>query len=344
MNEIVLPGDEANAFDHLAGYGIAAILDAHDPGSVRLGWTDELEPRLMLFDTDWDTIARAVHSHASAHTAEDSWVQVDGKNNGSLSGLFSPRVKAMDGPEARAWYADRESVLDRITGQWAALDHAMVGALGMPSYWSYDRGEPRPDHGASRWEMKTRNRGEDFVANRLRLLARAVAARTPEEVASGLEGATCADEAGKGKADSRTPTGLMPPQPADNARAWCALWGVSLLPVSHSVLGASQTAGHVAHHSQGRLYLPLMTGRWPAARLRSVLRSAQLRAVATVGIASRELSGGPVSDADRVAAWSWLTARGVLAVVRFPVFRSPNQSAPEKWAQRGVRLLPEAVG
>jgi CRISPR-associated protein Csb3 len=343
MNEVVLPGDEASAFDHLAGYGVAAILDAYDPGRVRLGWTDELEPRLRLFGTDWDTIARVVHAHASAHTAEDSWVQADRTNSGSLSGLFSPRVKAMSGPEARAWHADRDSALDHITGQWAPLDYAMVGALGMPSYWSYERGEPRPDYGASRWEMKTRNRGEDFVANRLRLLARAVAARTPEQVAHGLEGTACADEVGKGGADSRTPTGLTAPQPVDNARAWCALWGISLLPVSPSVVGASQTAGHVGHHSQGYLYLPLMTGRWPLALLRCVLRSAQLRAVTTVGITPRELSGAPVSDAERVAAWLWLGARGVPAVVRFPVFKSPNKSAPEKWAQRGVRLLPTTV-
>lgn len=343
MTWIDLPGDEFNAFDHLSAYGVAAILDAAAPGQMRLGWTDTLDPQIRLSGADWETIGTVVHAHAREHTDPGSWVQADGLNAGVARGLFSPRVKAMGPDEVRTWYADREDYLDIVAGPFARLDLAMIGVLGIPSYWSFDRGEPRPDHGASRWEMKTRNRGEEFVTNRLRLLAASVAARTPEQVASGLAGKTRVDETGKDRNDSRTPTGLMPPGPTDNARAWSALWGLSLLPVIHSTTGASQTAGHLGHHSRGWFHLPIMIGMWPLARLRSVLVSRQQFVAATTGLEPADHASVQVSDADRVAAWAWLTARDVPAVVRFPVYRSANKSAPEKWAQRGFRVLPEPL-
>jgi CRISPR-associated protein Csb3 len=61
----------------------------------------------------------------------------------------------------------------------------MIGALGEPAYWPTDR---NADAGASRWEMKTRNQGAEFVGNRLVPLAQAVAARTIEQTLTGLTG------------------------------------------------------------------------------------------------------------------------------------------------------------
>lgn len=276
MTWIDLPGEDRHAFDHLSAYGLAAILDTTAPGLIRLGWTDTLDPRIRLSGADWKTIGNVVHAHAVAHTHPRSWVQADGLNAGVRRGLFSPRVKVMGSDELTAWYTARAAHLDAVTGPYAQLDLAMIGSLGTPSYWSFEQGGARPDHGASRWEMKTRNRGEEFVANRLRLLAASVAARTPENVASGLAGITNVDEVGKNQNDSRTPTGLMPPRATDNARTWCALWGLSLLPVIHSTAGASHTAGHLGHHSRGWLHLPIMIQMWPLARLKNVLTARQL--------------------------------------------------------------------
>lgn len=338
MTQLILPGVDLNAFDHLAAYGIAAIVQAAGISSPRVAWTDELDPRPTLDGTDWESIGAAVHARAIALADPGSWVQADGAIAGTRTGLFSPRVKGMQRDEITAWYSRRHEALDRVGDTPSAmLDLDLIGALGEPSYWSFDRGEPRPDYGASRWEMKTRNRGEEFISNRFRLLTAAVAARTTEQIVAGLRGDTVVDEVGKNRPDSRTPTGLMPPGPADNARAWCALWGISLFPVIHSRAGASRTAGHLGHHGTGSLYLPLMTRPWPIARLRSVLVSVQLRTAASAKPASERTA---VTRGEREVAWAWLTARGTSAVLRFPVFKSANASAPEKWAERGQRILP----
>jgi len=333
-------GDDLIAFDHLAGYGAAAIAEAAGHKDVRLRWTDELDPRLEVDGVAWAELAAAVQAHAVAHTAATSWVNADGPAGDALSGLFSPRVKGMASDQLTRWYADRSAVLDQIDGPWQSLDLAMVGSLGAPSYWSSDRGEPRPDYGASRWEMKTRNRGEEFVGNRLRLLARSVAARTVDEVETGLRGTTIRDETGKDAADSRTPTGLMPPSRVDNARAWCALWGISQFAVTPALAGASHTVAHLGHHSGGYLFLPCMGRPWPLGRLRTVLRSSQLRAVATSGLADAEVGRARIAADEIAIGWTWLLSRGVTSVVRFSVYHSDNKSAPEKWAERGERLTP----
>lgn len=327
MTILELTGDQLVAFDHLAGYGLAAILDAAHPGRVRLRWTADLDSRLQIDGSTWEQAGETVHAHAVRHTHPDSWVMADGDNNGGRSGLFSPRVKPMDERGVHTWYESRSTVLDRFDrSSESALDQAMIGALGEPSYWSFVRDQVRPDHGASRWEMKTRNRGEEFVAHRLRRLAESVASRAPLTVAQGLARLTVDDEAGKNRPDSRTPTGLMPPARADNARAWCALWGLSLTSVVHTSRGASRTSGHRGRLSEGTFFLPLPTRFVPLARLRTILISSALDSVA-----------GGVPDADRSldAHWSWLSNFGVDEVVSFPVFRSANVSAPERWAERG---------
>lgn len=327
MTTLDLPSDQVIAFDHLAGYGLAAILDALDPGHVRLRWTPDLDSRLQIDGSTWEQAGEAVHTHASRHTRPDSWVMADGDNNGGRSGLFSPRVRPMDEHGVRTWYRSRSSVLDGLDRSAdSALDQSMIGGLGEPSYWSFVRDQVRPDHGASRWEMKTRNRGEEFVAHRLRRLAETVANRTPLEVAQGLAGLTVDDEAGKNRQDSRTPTGLMPPSRTDNARAWCALWGLSLTSVIHTSRGASRSSGHRGRLSEGAFFLPLPTRFVSVARLRTILVSAALDAVA----------GGTAGAVGSLEAhWSWLSSLGVDEVVSFPVFKSANVSAPERWAERG---------
>lgn len=327
---LALPGDAHVAFDHLAGYGLAAILEAAGH-PVRLHWTDELDARLFLTGVDWDTAASAVRTHAEQARRPESWVMADGEGNG-VSALFSPRVKAMSPVMLEKWYSSRSRFLaDHASAD--ALDLAMIGALGEPSYWNTDQDAPRPDNGASRWEMKTRNRGEEFVTHRLRPLAHSVADRTSDAVLTGLSGATIVDEVGKNSPDSRTPTGLTSPGPTDNARAWCALWGLSCFAVAHRQdigprAAVSKTAGHVGGHLAGVLFLPLVARPMSLPRLRVVLTSRQLENAAAQHDAT------PVADKER--ARTWLTDRGINAVLRFPVHRSANANAPEKWAKRGT--------
>jgi CRISPR-associated protein Csb3 len=336
------------AFDHLAAYGAAAIA-AEQGFDTRLAWTDDAEPHIAITGISWQELGQAVQKHAEAHTAEHSWVQAchtifpewkaasrGGAAKGDqpvTSAIFSPRILSLNALGIANWYDARSEALDSRRGALTWLDLDMIGALGSPSYWSGEDDRGTQDYGASRWEMKTRNRGEEFVKDRLRKLAMHVAERTEEGVEAGLRGDGVRDEAGKDASDSRTPTGLKPPEPTDNARAWCALWGLSLTSVTHQSKGNSRTAGSLRSRQAESLFLPVMISPWTLARLRTVIRSRALSTVGALPVAN------PPTDSAALAAWDWLSARGVIVVMRFPVHRSGNKSAPERWAERGHKLL-----
>ena len=198
---MILGGDITSALRTGAGLGLALILEGDGAQRVRLGWTDEAEPRMVVSAEgyDDDAIAAAVHRHAQATAAPGNWIQADleGEPWNGTSAVFSPRVKAAGTVEQwRELQRLRHDGIDRVARQESAAD--LIGALGEPAYWRFadkEMKKPRPDDGANRWEMKTRNRGEDFVANRLRSLAQIVSARTVERVATGLCGQTLIDEA-----------------------------------------------------------------------------------------------------------------------------------------------------
>jgi len=216
------------------------------------------------------------------------------------------------------------------------LDRRMIGALGIPAYWSHSySGEPLQDDGATRWEMKTRNRGEEFVGNRLALLADAVAKRSEDQVLAGLDGSKLVDERGKGEL-SRTPTGLRPPGPVDSARAWCALWAISQFPIRFQLNNIALTSGYVGDRSAGSFYLPAFRQYTSMARLRSVLGSEQLRAVATVASTSTASTRSPVKPGDLTRSPDWLLTRHVEVLVTFKMAKTANLSAPEKWTETGV--------
>ena len=199
-----------------------------------------------------------------------------------------------------------------------------IGALGEPAYWRFANNGPRPDEGANRWEMKTRNRGEDFIRNRLRQLAQIVADRDASAIASGLIGQSVKDEAYKGKRsdESRTATGLTSPRFTDSALAWCALWGISSFPVIHRLMGASVTAGAVpiGKFTPMHLVLPVLVGAHTLGRWQAVVVSEQVIQAAT----SRE------SAAAARSACAWLAAHGARATLTFHVNVSDNPNAPER--------------
>ncbi|WP_159626802.1 hypothetical protein [Actinomyces sp. zg296] len=327
---MILAGDITSALTSFAGLGLALILEGDGAKRVRLGWTDEAAPRLEVSAEGYDAtaIAAAVHRHASGCAEEASWVQADleGPPWDGGSAVFSPRIKAASVPEQwRALQHQRHEGIDREISMPEAID--LIGALGEPAYWRFaDRSmkKPRPDEGSSRWEMKTRNRGEDFVANRLRHLAGIVSTRTPEGVGAGLTGQRTIDEAYKGKRsdESRTATGLTWPRFTDSALAWCALWGISAFPVIHRLRQPSVTAGAVpvGEFTPKRLVLPVLVGRFSLGRWRALLVSQQL-----------VVAGDPQERSAR----AWLASHGARAVLQFPFQVSDNSSAPERYLRAG---------
>jgi len=321
-------GPVTNALTHFALYGLAAIIETETGQSARLYWTDDAQPKARIeTDIGPDEIAAAVHRHATKGASPHSWLAVRVEHEGRDTAAFSPRIKEPQTPSAwQKLQNARHTGLDAVLAADAdELDLRMIGALGEPAYWPTDR---NADAGATRWEMKTRNRGEEFVGNRLALLAHAVADRTTEEILSGLTGQTVNDEVGKNKPESRTATGLARPGPVDNALAWCALWGISQCPVVHHNGAQSATAGtfvlpHRAYPSL--VFLPVPTHPVTLSRLRTILASRHLPLAALA-----DTTTDPLQIIDSDAARKWLTERSVRALMCFDVDVSDNPTAPER--------------
>lgn len=327
---MLLAGGVESALTTFAGLGLALILERGGAQRVRLGWTDSAEPRMSVKAEghDADTIAGLVHSHASECALPDSWVQHDlvpSPWNGN-SAVLSPRVKV---PSCAVdWHhlqGERHRAIDELRtadGNEASLE--LVGALGEPSYWRNVNGDTRPDEGASRWEMKTRNRGEDFVGNRLRSLARIVSCRDVSVVRSGLEGSAIVDEAYKGKrsSDSRTATGLARPSFTDSAVAWCGLWGISSFPVIPDLGRCSVTGGALplGGFRPEVLVLPALVGGHSLARWRAILASEQL----------------VKAFAEDRTAQVWLGRHGVRALTVHRVHYIGSSNAPERYLGEGL--------
>jgi CRISPR-associated protein Csb3 len=226
----------------------------------------------------------------------------------------------------------RQEVLDDLTTKGAWLDLKLIAALGEPCYWRRDKkGKILQDEGASRLEMQPRNNGSEFVGTSLRQLAKSVAAREPAQILAGLQGDAVRDEAGHDEPDSRTATGLASPGPTDNALAWCALWGISQFPLALRARTTALTSGHFSRSRSEWFYVPIWNQRWQPARLRSILASTSLQVLAATGL-------GYHPDAETEAARSWLSARGVAGVVRFPIEKFGSDKTRERRAMRGEPL------
>ncbi len=340
MTQFTLPGDIRDAFSHMALIGLAAIVEVSGDSRVAIRWSRGMDPRPEIESAlSRNEVATTVHKHASDRIGDNSWLSARSEIAGRSTAVFSPRVKAMTTGEWSSYMKQRERALDRlIMAGGNELDLRMIGALGMPASWSRLRaGDPMPDDGASRWEMKTRNRGEEFVGNRLALLSRAVAKRSVDQVASGLYGATVVDELGRGKnpLSSRTPTGLRAPGPVDSALAWCALWGISQCPVRFQVNSVAKSAGFVGSRGVGHFYLPVFGGFTTMPRVRTVLISSYLLSATTVPHGG-SLTRTTADSADIEVSAEWLRSRSVRGFVIFEMAKSDNLSAPERWAKAGI--------
>lgn len=334
MNTITLPGSWDSALAQLSLVGCAAIVEQYADPHVRVHWSvaETVAPVLSTTE-DTASVAQTLIDHASR--SSETWVGATHDHIGAIRGTFSPRLKAPEGGAAdvaRHWNA-----LSDARCRWLAsseldlLDRRMIGALGQPGYWCWDHfGKPRPDWAASPWEMKTRNQGQEFVKDRLALLATSLADASPADVESELMGTTTTDWGGGDSMDSRTPTGLTAPRPTSSVLAWCALWGLSVMTVrprtrvqtgnghNHSV------ASGAPHGRDGAAVLPSSDVPMNLSRIRNIMRSRQFAAAAAAG------TRGSV---DR-AAFRWLVNHGVGALAVFPR-EATKAKAPEEWLLEG---------
>lgn len=348
MTEIRLGGTAEVALTHLAMFGLAGILEDVGEPEVRVHWTRGMDPRSTVTTASADgpeRIGVAVRAHANAHAAHTSWVAATRSDDrGRQFGLMSPRVSAPTSTAAwESFFRQRAHVVDALVADRRALDLRLFGALGAPSPWHRSavpgqrQGDPRPDWGASRWEMTPRNRGTEFVANRVAPLAADVAKREPASILDGLFGSVFLEGGRASGPDGRRANGLAEPGPTDDALAWCALWGISFFPLIPLAHRASRAAGHLppGRHDRGHFYVPMPVRPLCLAAIRTITLSAELAMVA----APEDMTSGGPSPLARSTAQRWLAVHGIGAVALFPIHVSANKNAPEYRARR-ARILP----
>lgn len=332
MTHFVMDGaDQTVLLHHMAFYGLADILDTTGVPGVRLAWDADV-PVIAGDGLDAATVDTAVREHIEGRSP---WIQRStGKER---RGVMSPRLTVFKDQDAwREHQAEREKILQELTEDHDWTDLRYLAALGEPAYWSVNqRHDLLQDNGASRWEMQPRNRGSEFVGNRLRPLSEKLLARNPGMIAAGLDGTSTVDEL-DGSPYGVSATGLTTPGPVDNALVWCALWAIGQMPLAartDRTGRASVTSGHLGRSRREWFYVPVWTGAWHPARLRSILASRQLRQTAASG-----LDGFDADQLTARAAGTWLSARGVDGVMRFPIGRFGSDNAPERRALRGEAI------
>lgn len=352
-NVITLNADLYDLFQVFTVFGLAAELEQAMNEPAEVWWDTEGNAHITCAEATIGDGAKVVKEHAELSVKSD-WmtartVFADGKGKEQVRATLSPRVGRFaesDGSYHKL-QTDRWRAIDSISFS-NALDWRFIGALGEPANWWVDKIATNPDYGASAWEMKTRNRGEELLQNRLSLLGEKVALRDWIAVEAGLTGESVIDEAGKNAFDSRTPTGLRRPGPTDNAAAWCALAGLSVTgvrPIAPSSLRArprSVTYGSTYTKDSGNrttiwLYAPIPTEPTTLSRVRAVFRSAQLERFVREAV---EKNASEVRDGSRIpgkgsvpsASAAWLRDHGIGGVVIARKYFTDNPNAPEPWA------------
>lgn len=317
---IILAGGLSSALTHFAMIGLAGILEEAGAERVRLGWsaTGTAQP---VVTWDGPDAGEVVKAHAARHSGEGSWVQAKGADGST--GLFSPRIKP---PKDSAGWMDLEEHREAFLGSdLTELDTLFISNLGEPGYWVIHNNDHQPDRAASRWEMKTRNRGEEFIGKRLSPLAGVVADRSAAAIVEGLTGALVTDSAGKNSPESRTSTGLTPPGPVDDALAWCGLWGISSFTLVPAVSRVSATAcaSPLRKLHTERALIPVLDRAVSPAAWRAVAASQAVNDLASP------------DEERRSSALLELPLRGVIGACDFSVHKGGSSSAPERMILSG---------
>lgn len=339
---LYIAGDVSSALTHFASYGLALLIEEERPGAqVLLTYTEDSPPRsvLVLRGVSSADVGIAVQKVAQRWSCPESWAQKlllypDGKKH-ALRSPFSPRIKGFE--DEKTWTGHvsfRAAELDRLSEDGLALQ--FIHGLGEAAYWRKESNSPRPDDGASRWEMKTRNRGEEFIANRFAGLVREVATWDSQQILTGIKGVSLNDAIGNQKSDSRTSTGLTRPQPVDNALAFVALLGMGIMAPIRDLHGISITPGaypqRVTHPKW--MVLPVPINPTTMERMRSILLSAQFDLVARARV------GEAWGDNDlETTGRAWLRSRNIAAVSVFPIFKGGSSSAPERQVLDGTLVV-----
>ncbi|MGO1593853.1 MAG: hypothetical protein ACTHW1_06175 [Ancrocorticia sp.] len=342
MSRITIAGNISSALTHFAMLGVAAIADSLGNERSAVGWTESDSPRAYIeFEgaSEEDIASEVI---ALALRVKQDWSGETITFDGTEFSPISPRIKQLGHERWPTHHAARLDIIDQLAKDKRWLETEFIGALGEPAYWREQNGQPQPDQGASRWEMKTRNKGEEFIRHRFDKLAVEISQWTSQQVLDGISGKQINDVLGKNQENSRSSTGFTRPGPTDNALAWTALWGITQFPIVRRIGHQSITPG--AWPKRGVhphwMILPVLQGPVTLARYANIISSRYVDAEADE-ITQTLDDGRPDSDHENAgAAADWLQARGVAGFACFKVKTAGSASAPERQVLEGqVRAL-----
>lgn len=343
---LAVAGDITSGLTHFALAGISLIARSLTDKRVTTHWTQDSTPRavVQMEDATPEQVAEQIKT-LSARWAQ-GWTSIrceykDGKKINEFS-PFSPRFKAIDPyTNASDWLGhqrSRTSALDELDSTDDYLALQLINSLGEAAYWRFEGKDPRPDHGASRWEMKTRNRGEEFISQKLYKYVEALVEWSNADILAGLQGERLEDPFGKD--DSRTPSGFTLPGQTDLALAFVALLGIGQFPPIHRIHKISVTPGaypSTALHTQVAV-LPVTTTPVTPERFESLVLSKNWDLVVQQ-FASEEL-GREFSNSEVDEARAALACYGVAGAAVFRVHLGGSSTAPERYFEQGkIRLL-----
>ncbi|MDO5730417.1 hypothetical protein, partial [Corynebacterium sphenisci] len=324
----------------------AVLCEERWPGRVRLGWTGGAEPEASVAvagipDTE---IAAAVRDSAIAASGSDGWARATALHPESKRPYspLAPRFTKIDPAKyPDGWASYQQS-------RWKILDNALnhdrygllelITGLGEAAHWQY-RDASNFDSGASRWDMRPRMGGRDLVTDQVKKLGLSLMEWTPAEILDGLTGRRLKDTFSKDPSTSRAASGFRPPGPTDNSIAWCALWGIALLPVEYRASGISITPAAwppSAFHPEA-MFLAALSSPVTPSRYRTVLTS---RALAEIGRNFGPTDGMGLDSPSADQAFRWLRQRGSLGVLRFPVVTRKAGLSRERLILEGTPCRP----
>lgn len=339
-----LGGDVTSALTHFALAGLGQIARSLSTHAVELSWSDETVPRAVITTEDVTVEAMAEEVLRLADSWTGGWTTIRHEYGEGTFSPFSPRFKSINAEKYPADWASHQNVrnetFDKLAVDRDGTALRLIHALGEAAYWRFDGKSPRPDHGASRWEMKTRNKGQEFVRDRLHLLCKELAGWDSAQVIDGLSGATVNDSLSKNSLDSRTSTGFTPPGPADVALTFAAIVGISQFPVTHRIHELSVTPGAYPTNTLHPKFmvLPVPTVPITPERYANIVCSLHWSEItAEIGAHNMGKDIDSLQSADHRAV---LRARGVPAAAVFRINLGGSPSAPERYIEQGqVQLL-----
>lgn len=340
--KITVAGDITSGLAHFALAGLSLLARSLTNSRIVTYWNQDPSPRGVLEVDDVHPEQLAEQIRILSTRWATGWTSVRVKYAEGTFSPISPRFKAID-PQKHPddWIEHqvaRTNILDELYKQDDMLALQLIQGLGEAAYWRFDGKDPRPDHGASRWEMKTRNRGEEFVSQKLFKYVEELAEWSPDKILSGIKGESATDPFGK--EDSRTPSGFTPPGETDLALAFTALLGIGQFPLTLRIDKMSVTPGAYPNsdlHPKVAV-LPVSTVPITPERFESIALSKDW-AIITQVLGSRILNRK--CDASGLEETSTrLKQYGIPGAAVFRIHRGGSSTAPERYFEKGkIHLL-----